>query len=120
MSELADQLWTMATRHFIYRVVLELDELEAMPASLTAQLVLLQDRLAECGGALRICGLSPECIDVISASRLEAVLPNHATRESAVLGDEITAFRQKVKELAEQSTIDNISEEDLAFTSARS
>lgn len=120
LPDLCDELWMTATRHFIYRVVLELDALDSMPPGLTAQLVLLQERLAQCGGALRICGLSSECIKVISQRRLDAALPNHASRESAVLGDEITAFRQKVKELADHSTFDEISEEDLAFTSARS
>jgi len=120
IPQIADQLWLMASRHFIYRVVLELEELSSMPPGLTAQLVLLQERLAQCGGALRICGLSQDCVDVLSARRLDAALPNHATRESAVLGNEITAFRQKIKELLEHSTIDKISEEDLAFTSARS
>ena len=120
IPQIADQLWLMASRHFIYRVVLELEELNTMPSGLTAQLVLLQERLAQCGGALRICGLSTECAEVLSESRLDAAFPNHATRESAVLGDEITAFRQKIKEIAEHSALDEISEEDLAFTSARS
>jgi anti-anti-sigma regulatory factor len=120
LAELSDQIWKVAARHFIYRVVLELEELDSMPTGLAAQLVLLQERLAQYGGALRICGLTPECADVISRSRLDAALPNHASRESAVLGDEITAFRQKIKELAEHSTHNEISEEDLAFTSSRS
>lgn len=114
ISQLADELWLIASRHFIYRVVLELQELDFMPPGLTAQLVLLQERLAQCGGALRICGLSDECAEVLSESQLEAALPNHATRESAVLGDEITAFRDKLKEILDQSSIDETCEEELA------
>ena len=36
-----------------------------MPSGMMGQLVLLQERLAQCGGALRICGLSPECEETL-------------------------------------------------------
>ena len=86
VSQLADELWSIATRHFIYRLVLELDELATPPSGLMSQLVMLQERLAQCDGALRICGLSPECAEMLHNCQLESALPNHATREEAVLG----------------------------------
>ena len=86
VPQIADKLWSIASRHFIYRLVLELDELGSLPAGLLGQLVLLQERLAQCGGALRICGLSPECEESLHSYRMDSALPNHSTRAEAVMG----------------------------------
>lgn len=86
VSQLADELWAIATRHFIYRIALELDSLQSPPSGLMSQLVMLQERLSQCDGALRICGLSPECVEKLHECQLDSALPNHATLEEAVLG----------------------------------
>jgi anti-anti-sigma regulatory factor len=100
LPELADRLMAMAAQHFTYRIVLELDELRSMPGAMIEQLRVLHDRLAECGGALRLCGLTAKCAETLRKCDLESVLPNHATRQEAVLGSEIAALRQKLKEVA--------------------
>jgi hypothetical protein len=84
--QLADKLWSISSRHFIYRLVLELEELEELRSGLMSQLVLLQERLSQCGGALRICGLSPGCEETLHTYNLDTALPNHATRTEAVMG----------------------------------
>jgi anti-anti-sigma factor len=86
VPQIADKLWSISSRHFIYRLVLELEDLEEMPSGMMGQLVLLQSRLAQCGGALRICGLSPECEETLHSCQLDSALPNHASREAAVMG----------------------------------
>ena len=86
VPQLADKLWSIATRHFIYRLVLELEELESLPCGLMGQLVQLQERLGQCGGALRICGLSPECEETLHDFQMDLALPNHQTRAEAVMG----------------------------------
>ena len=86
VPQIADKLWSISSRHFIYRLVLELEELEELQSGLMGQLVLLQERLAQCGGALRICGLSPECEETLHNCQLDSALPNHATRTEAVMG----------------------------------
>jgi anti-anti-sigma regulatory factor len=86
VPQFAEKLWSIASRHFIYRLVLELDELDEMPSGMMGQLVLLQERLAQCDGALRICGLSPECEETLHSYHVESALQNHATREEAVMG----------------------------------
>ena len=91
VPQIADKLWSISSRHFIYRVVLELENLEELPSGMMGQLVLLQERLAQCGGALRICGLSPECEETLHSCHLDSALPNHASREAAVMGSEFTA-----------------------------
>lgn len=118
IPRIADQLWLMATRHFIYRVVLELEELDHMPPGLTAQLVLLQERLAECDGSLRICGLCHECEEVLSERHLDTAFPNFSTRKHAVLGKEITELRDKIKQIASESEADEASGEDLVISYA--
>ena len=87
MPQIADGLWSIATRHFVYRIVLELDEIESLPAGMMAQLVLLRERLSQCGGALKICGLSDECIETLHECHLETSLPHYRTRAAAVMGN---------------------------------
>jgi hypothetical protein len=86
VPQIADKLWSISSRHFIYRLVLELDDLEEMPSDMMGELARLQSRLAQCGGALRICGLSAECEEALHDCHLESALPNHASREAAVMG----------------------------------
>ena len=86
VPRIADKLWSISSRHFIYRLVLELEDLDKMPSGMMGQLVMLQERLSQCGGALRICGLSPECEEEMHNCQLDSALPNHASREQAVMG----------------------------------
>ena len=58
-----------------------------MPDGMTDQMALLQARLKKQGGSLKVCGLSPECEAELRKDRLDKILPNHASREDAVLGD---------------------------------
>lgn len=86
VPQIADKLWSISSRHFIYRLVLELDDLREMPSGMMGELAQLQSRLSQCGGALRICGLSPECEEALHDCQLDSALPNHASREAAVMG----------------------------------
>ena len=83
---LADRLWGVLTRHFTYRLVLELDDLGAFPSQLMGQLIMLQKRVMQHGGALRLCGLSDACRDALRLCRLDRALPSHANRKDAVRG----------------------------------
>jgi hypothetical protein len=86
--------------------VLELEELDLMPTDMIEQLVMLQERLAQCGGALRICGLSTDCAETLRDSQLDAALPNYATRQAAVLGGDAVALRETLKEVLESAASD--------------
>lgn len=91
-SQIADELWSISSKHFIYRLVLELDQLDELPEGMMGQIVVLQQRLAQHGGALKLCGLSPDCAQALTRQRLEQALPNHQSRAGAVWGDSTLAM----------------------------
>lgn len=88
LSALADELWDVAARHFIYRLVVELDAIDELGPEVVAQLIKLRDRLESSGGALRVCGLSAPCADALEHYKLKGSLPNHPSRVSAVLAND--------------------------------
>jgi anti-anti-sigma factor len=84
MHEVADHLWRLLEQQFTYRVVLEMDEVTFLPSILMGQLVMLHKRVLQHNGALRICGLSPQCAQALHFCRLDQALPHFATREEAI------------------------------------
>ena len=52
---LAESVWTVLEQHFIYRVVLEIDEIALLHSPIIGQLVLLSKRVHTHGGLLRLC-----------------------------------------------------------------
>ena len=59
VPQFAEKLWSISSRHFIYRLVLELEDLEELPSGMMGQLVMLQERLAQCGGCCGFAGCRP-------------------------------------------------------------
>ncbi|MBN1851664.1 MAG: STAS domain-containing protein [Pirellulales bacterium] len=82
--EFADRIWQILTNHFVYRLVLEMDEVDILPSHLMGQLVMLQKRVLQNDGALRICHLRPRCQDALRLTRLDGILPNYDTLEDAI------------------------------------
>lgn len=85
-ADMADKLWSLADRHFIYRLVLEMNDVDMLPSRLMGQLVTLHKRVLQRHGALRLCGLKDECAEALHFCRLDQALPSYETREDAVLG----------------------------------
>lgn len=83
--EMADRVWSILNTHFVYRLVLEMDEIEILPSHLMGQLVMLQKRVLQHDGALRLCNMRPECQNALRLTRLDQVLPNYENREDAIL-----------------------------------
>ena len=86
VEHLADQLWNLLNQHFVYRLVLEMDQVSLFSSSLMGQLVMLQKRVLQHDGALRLCGLSPQCQQALHLCRLDRMMPNFRNREDAVHG----------------------------------
>ena len=85
-GDMGDKLWKLADRHFVYRLVLEMDEIDQIPSQLMGELVMLQKRILQRDGVLRLCGLSPRCAEALQFCRLDQTLPNYESREDAILG----------------------------------
>ena len=84
--ELAEAVWGLLQQHFVQRLVIEMDQVSFMSSYLIGQLVLLQKRIHQQGGVLRVCGMSPDCQQAMQLSQLHKLLPNYVDREQAILG----------------------------------
>jgi len=85
-ERVGEKVWNLADRHFIYRIVLEMEDLDILPSWLIGQLVVLQKRLLQRGGAMRLCGLNEGCSQSLHFCRLDQALPTYDCREDAVKG----------------------------------
>lgn len=83
---LADRLWSMLERHFVYRLVLDLDQVQLLDSALLGQLVALYKRVHQRGGLMRLCGLSPYNRRVLQVHGLLDRFPAYGDLEEAVLG----------------------------------
>ena len=83
---LADEVWSLLERHFISRVVLELDGIGLLHSYLLGQLVLLDKRIREHDGMMRLCGLSSFNQRVLRLHGLDLRFPTYGDLEEAVMG----------------------------------
>jgi anti-anti-sigma factor len=83
---LAESVWTVLEQNFIYRVVLEMDEIELLHSSIIGQLILLSKRVHTHGGLLRLCGVSDSNREILCLCRLQGALPYFDNRGDAVMG----------------------------------
>lgn len=86
LDDVAERLWALMNKHFVYRIVLEMDEVDFLPSVLMGQLVMLQKRILQHDGALRLCGLSPQCEEALRLCRLDHTLAHYNNRADAVRG----------------------------------
>ena len=84
---LADHLWSLLERHFVYRLVLQLDDVRAINSHLIGQLLLLHRRVRDREGVMRLCGLSTYNRRVLEIHGLVDRFPAYDCLEEAVLGD---------------------------------
>jgi anti-anti-sigma regulatory factor len=83
---LADEVWSLLERHFVYRLVLELDQVRILTGALVDQLVLLDKRIREQNGVMRLCGLSARNQRVLEARGLVDRFPSYCCLQEAVMG----------------------------------
>ena len=79
------RLWSLLQEHLTHRLVLELDQVDALGSHLIGQLVLLQKWTSEHGGVLRLCGLSPRNRRVLKRCHLDGRFPAYGNRMDAVM-----------------------------------
>jgi anti-anti-sigma regulatory factor len=90
---LAECIWSLLEQHFVYRVVLECEQLPRLTSSLVAQLQLLWRRIDGRGGVMRLCGLSTANQELLDRCGLAQRFPHYQAREDAVLANRPRALR---------------------------
>jgi len=91
-ASLAEELKELIEKHFIYRIVLELQRLPklsgnvVLSSQLIGELVQLSQYIHAHDGVLRICGLSSENRAMLEVCGLEDLCLAYHTREEAVFG----------------------------------
>jgi len=83
---LADEVWTQLERHFVYRLVLEMDDVQILDSYLIGQLVLLDKRIRERGGLLRLTGISSFNREILRNHGLDGRFPIYGDLTDALMG----------------------------------
>ncbi|GIW94319.1 MAG: hypothetical protein KatS3mg110_2360 [Pirellulaceae bacterium] len=83
---LAQKLFEICERHLTWRIVVDIQRLPLLTSYLIGQLVLLEKRLRERGGVLRLSGLSDEQVAMLRLNRLDSRLACYDTPQDAILG----------------------------------
>ena len=99
---LADQMWKLCSRHFVYRMVLELQDVTEIDDRAADELLRLQKMLAKHDGALRLCGLPSKCSRKILNLMHRGILTDYDSRLEAVIGDSGTWRRPDMHEQSDQ------------------
>jgi anti-anti-sigma regulatory factor len=86
LPPLSELLWSVLEQHFIYRLVLELDQIRATDAPVVDELLKLHDRIATHGGVMRICGLSPENRQLLAERQASDRFVPYQNRQEALPG----------------------------------
>lgn len=86
-ASLADGIWSVIEQHFIYRVVVECDQLGRLTSDMISQLLTLNRRIRGHGGTLRLCGLSDDNQELLRQCRIDRFFPRFSDRSQAVLGN---------------------------------
>lgn len=82
--EWAEELLAICERHFTYRLVVEMDEVESLSEEMQQELATLSSQLHHHQGALRLCNMNEACQQRLHPPH-DIVLRNHLTRRDAVL-----------------------------------
>ena len=93
-GHLAEDVVGMMQRHFLHRVVLEMEEIDRLPSELVGELVLLHKRVSAEGGMMRLSGLSDANQQVLRISRLDSRFPQYRSRMDAVMGHRREHYRE--------------------------
>ena len=87
IPSLADEIWSILDRHFVYRLVLQLDGVRTLNRDLLRELVVLYRRIRQHGGMMRLCGLSAQHHKMLEDSGLIRRFPAYQDLQEAVMGD---------------------------------
>ena len=87
------EIWNLLQHHTAHRVVIEMDQVQALPKALLGELVTLQEQIAGQQGVLRLSGLNRPCQAQVTKQRLDEQLPAYPTRAEAIFGARSTSAK---------------------------
>jgi hypothetical protein len=83
-DDLASEVWETIREHSASRVVLELDRVETIDASLGNSIAAIGALVRDAGGLIRICGLTGPKLARLERLPVAAAVPHFETRSEAV------------------------------------
>jgi anti-anti-sigma factor len=83
---LAEDIWEQLSKHLMYRLVLDMEDVPTLRSQLIGQLLSLREKITGHEGMLRLCGLSEQCQRTLRKTNLDEWLSFYPTREDAVMG----------------------------------
>jgi anti-anti-sigma regulatory factor len=93
---LADLIWNTLEKHFVYRVVLDMGQVEMLSDYVLQELIALSHRLRTREGMLKLYGLSATNRRILQRACLDGRLPTYATRREAVFSASAATRTDKV------------------------
>jgi anti-anti-sigma factor len=90
--EMADELLNLIHEQGCRKLALSLGPLECLYSVFLAKLVMIRRHLTERRGALKLCEVSPQTLEVFEACRLKEhfdFLPDQATAVAALTGESV-------------------------------
>jgi hypothetical protein len=88
---LAEEVWALMEQNMAHRLVLEMDEVDALDGELVEQLIALEGRIAAVDGKMRLCGLNRKAQEALKVCLADGDEPGTRVacfrdREEAVMG----------------------------------
>ncbi len=93
--EVAAGIWDLMQRHFTYRLVLELDQVDVLDSHLIGQLLRLYEMIHEHDGVMRLCGLSPRNSKLLQTCCLDDRFLPYPDCKGAVMGHHCSPIPEK-------------------------
>jgi len=84
-APLADALWSLMQQHFAHRLVIECDQVDQVTAEFATQLAILQNKISENGGLLRLTGLSDANRAILDRFATAQGFPCYADLDQAMM-----------------------------------
>lgn len=83
---LAQEIWQRMQNHFVYRLVLDLQDVPTLRSQMIGQLLCLREKILDHDGMLRLCGLSDTCRRTLKKTNLDERLAYYSSQADAVMG----------------------------------